>query len=198
MVKEFDIDNFDPGDGVPYIPMSKQEELVIRRYLDDGLSPKDISERHKINIEVVYSVIRRAQLRKKADGIKEEVKDELFKDRVPVLRAIGDTGLVALLEWFQLFTSTGAHLKMEVEEAAKLEKIIEGLNNMVRLDLGKSTANVAMMVEHSTKTMEQVLKDLNKPAAEGGDPFVDYPAIEDKSSERVKVEVLEKDEVKAE
>lgn len=202
-VKDFDPDAVDVGDGLPFIPISRQEELIIRSYLDDGKRPSEIAEKRGINIEVVNSVIQRAQLKRKADNIKEDIKEVMFKDKVPVMEAIGDLGLVGLLEWMESYVGTGKHKKMSVDDAQRFTNVIEKLHGMYRLQLGKSTQNIAVAIEHSNKTMEQLLEDLKKPSEEGGDPFVEYPeipAIEDKSSEVVEVKVSEKEkvEVKAE
>lgn len=161
-----------------YMPTSKRQDLIIRTYLDDGLTPQQIADRFALHPNQVRGVISKACLRRKADLIREDIKEALFEEKVPVMEAIGDRGLVALLEFLDNFVLHEKHLKMNLKEAKQLAEVIEKLHSMYRLQLGKSTQNVAVAIEHSSKSMEEVLRSLAAPSEEGGDPFRTYPSIE--------------------
>lgn len=159
-----------------YIPPSEKFELV-RRFQNEGLSVRQIAERTGLSYGEIGNVVHTQKTALKAANIAESVKEKLFEEKVPVLEAIADRSLIGLLEWVDSFMRCGLHKKMDVTDANKLTNIVERLHTMFRLELGKSTSNVAVAITDSKLSMERVLRELKKPAAEGGDPFIEYPAL---------------------
>lgn len=155
--------------------VSEQQELVVRSYLDDGMTPNQICDEHALDPATVNTIIRQARLRKKADSIKKDIEKRIFEDKLPILEAIGDAGMVCLLEWMQELHDSGRHLTMAPDNAAKLMGIIKDLHGMFRLEMGKSTQNVDVLIEKNERTVSVILHELQKPSEEGGDPFVVYP-----------------------
>jgi hypothetical protein len=156
-------------------PATEQQELIVRSYLEGGLTAPEIAKKLQLPNSTVNHVIRSARLRRKADHIREDVKSEIFSDKVPVLAAIGDMTLVGLFEWVQSFVQTGKHKKMDTSQAKDLTHIIEKLHTMFRLEVGKSTQNLSVMITESERSIQTIIADLKKPPSEGGDPFVEYP-----------------------
>ena len=181
---------------------TSEEEVVIRSYLDDGLSAKEIADEYGFHPGMVNGVISGARLRRKAERIKNEIKEKIFGEKVPILEAIGDKGLIALYEWLDSFVGSRDHLKMTTLEANQLVAIVKELHTMFRLELGKSTQNFALQgaIEHTSKTMEQILVSLKTPSEQGGDPFINYAKVPqlDAPPEKLVIPTLEAVDVKRE
>lgn len=168
-------------DDSPYVGetrMSKQDihESIIRSYLEDGLTIPEVADRLALHPGTVRAVLEKTKLKRKAARIEEEVREAVFTKSVPVLRAIGDMGLVALFEWVSNFVRTNRHLNMTTLESQQLTGLLEKLHTMTRLELGKSTSNIAMAgrIDVAAKSLNEILTLLKKPPEEGGDPFVSY------------------------
>lgn len=159
---------------IPHLPSTTDEEIIVRMYLEEGACIGDIAKKTGVTPMKVKSIVNAARLKRKSEAIKETITKSIFEKKAPVLEAIIDGGLVCLLEWMREFANSGKHKNLSVEEAQKFTALVERVSGMWRLDLGKSTQNVAVLVQDARRDISQVLADLQKPASEGGDPFKDY------------------------
>ena len=139
--------------------------------LHPNASARDIAKRTNLNPILVAKCLRTINISKRTDEIQELVKQAIFKDKVPVLTAIADTGLVALFEWLSQFVDQKQHLAMSVKTAKDLADLIEKLHSIYRLESGKSTQNIDMMIQKAEKSINVILDTLKKTPEEGGDPF---------------------------
>ena len=169
----------------PEIP-TKQEELIIRGYLDEGLKPDEIARKHALSPSVVRAVINNARLRRKAEIIKEEVKEELFQDKLPILKAIAARGLVVLFDWMDELAQRSREEGVSVDEAKAVRDTIEKLHTMYQIETGAPTQTIVHKIEKTEQSVQHIIHQLQKAPEEGGDPFVSY-------SDAVEVEVVDEE-----
>ena len=167
------------GADVPWLPTEATTRdfklrTVCEEYLENGATIDEIAVKYDMHPAEVRGIVKNSALRLRGIDIGESVKEKLFHDKVPVLEAIGDTGLIAIYEWMDNLVKTGAHKKMDVEEIKKVTEIVEKLHTMYRLNIGKSTQNIAMMMEQSKKNINEIIIELQAPSEQGGDPFGNY------------------------
>lgn len=162
------------------LPPTQAKAMVVKEALDNpSMKPRDIALKLGIPIRTVCSWMKDVDIKKKADEISAFVERAVLEDKVPILRAIGDVGLIALFEWTSKFIEEKKHLNMPIAEAKQLTSMIESLHSMYRLELGKSTVNVDYMIQKTSLSISAILSNLQKPPEQGGDPFGVPPKVID-------------------
>lgn len=151
----------------------KKEKIVLNAYLKDGKKPSAIAVETGIPRSQVLRILKNADVTRRALAIQESVRRTIFKDKAPVLEAVADYGIVALVEWLQDFISKGRHKNMSPKEAKSIVDMVSSVDEMWRLTVGKSTQNIAIkqLVMSAENNLKTIADALNKPIEEGGDPF---------------------------
>jgi hypothetical protein len=111
-----------------------------------------------------------------ADGvqeIKQKITKEAFKGKVPVIKDIISRSLTAIQETLMTFENEDVRKEMLSRPAdiQALTKVVSDLNNLLRLELGESTQNIAIK-SNSYQETRVVLQELRKI-----DPVFDYPEL---------------------
>ncbi len=155
-------------------PVSKtQKELVEEVAREVGTSR-----------ERAETVIRKGKLRELGKEQKREITERVYGDKLELVREIIEDGLFGLRDWVKLRRSQGID---GYEEAKAHLSIVNNLNNLLRLEMGKSTANLEV-VQTIHRDVSVILNDLS-----GVDPFRTYPVIKggvsEEEGEIVEVEV---------
>jgi len=167
------------GQDVPYVPAKymtpdEKNEKILKLYFGGMTDPVDIADELNLYPPEVRGFIARSQARKKAEAIKETLTKAVFDKKLPVIKEIVGVSLTGVLEWVEGFVSSEKHLKMSVHQARTFAGLMKDVYEMSRLELGKSTHNVAI-VQKVEKDVNVVLDKLRAEPERGGDPFVDYP-----------------------
>ena len=162
-----------PSPTVPFRVVSPaQARTMIQKEMLLGLKkPYDIAQKLNLPVASVKRWMQTLHISQRGDEITDLVKQAVFQDKVPILTAIADGGLVALFEWLSQFVAKREHLDMSVKTAKELTDLIEKLHSMYQHELGKSTTNLDVMIQKTEKSISVILCNLQKPPEEGGDPF---------------------------
>mgnify|MGYP000508474369 CR=1 FL=1 len=152
--------------------LSPQEakKTIIKEALE-GLSPRQIAASHPVSYELIQHTLRTVGIRALAEEVSTKVQEAIFKDKVPVLKAIAEYGLLALYQWLERFIEKKQHLDLKLSQAKTLVDIIEKLHTMYRLEIGRSTSNIDFSVTKTEQNLSVILASLNAPPELGGDPF---------------------------
>lgn len=130
------------------------------------------------NLEVgpkrVRDVMRKAYLREHAKEQRQEIYKEVYKDKIPIVEDIVGLSLSSLKEYLlNLQEHKELLFTLSPKDATSLAAMAIKLNEMLRLELGKSTQNVAVQVEtrHSLSLTVSALEKLKAidPVFEYGD-----------------------------
>lgn len=111
----------------------------------------------------VGKVVRKARLREMAKEQRALITKELYEDKIPIAKAIIGMNLSAL----EVFFST--YQPRNISDALILNNITLGINNLLRLESGKSTANIDLHVTQGAKSAKEIIEQLKV-----NDPFKDY------------------------
>lgn len=163
------------------------EDRVIDLYLGGVCSPRTISLRTDIPVNIVRSIINRAKLREKATQIKKEVLTETLHEKVPLLKEVVDLSLTAVRDWLQeLVANEDRKEALSAAEIAQVANIAKNLNEMMRLELGKATHRVEVN-EYNFQETKVVLQQLKEDPV-FGEMYKSLPDID------VPVDVTPEDE----
>lgn len=94
-----------------------------------------------------------------------------WKEKVPLMRDVITMGLYGIRETLKQFADPQVREQMiqSPQDLVALTKVVESLNMLIRLEEGKSTANVATNHNHSFKQTKDMLIELSKM-----DPVFEY------------------------
>ncbi len=116
----------------------------------------------------------------------EEVNRDLIKQnweqKEPVMRDIVGMGLNGIKEALKEMVDPEVrrHMVKSVKDLSDLTKVVESINMLLRLEEGKSTANISSKHTHTVKETRNVLQELSKI-----DPVFDYSGVTNKLPEVV-------------
>lgn len=111
-----------------------------------------------------------------AEKAKKEFFDEIVGDKIPALKQIVGLSLHTVKEFLLELAQDKERIKnLQVFEAKQLTTICTEVNQMLRLEVGESTQNVAV-VNYTFEDTKKVLKDLKAI-----DPIFEYPEIRNES-----------------
>jgi len=113
--------------------------------------------------EKVERVIKKARLRELAKEQRELITQELYAEKMPIAKAIVGMSLAKLEDFLKHYRP------VSIDGAKELKNIAVDMNNLLRLETGKSTANVDIHVTTQNKSAEEILAELKV-----NDPFKDY------------------------
>lgn len=121
----------------------------------------------KIPRILVEKVAKKARLRELAKEQRAAIVQELYSDKMPLAKAIVGLSLKKLEDFLKKYEP------LSIDGAKELKNIVVDINNLLRLESGKSTNNVDIHVTTQTKDAETILKELKV-----NDPFKDYASNE--------------------
>lgn len=99
----------------------------------------------------VDRAIRRKDIKNHAKQIRTKITEELFKEKIPMMKNIVGVSLHGILNFLKDFEPS------TIDEARALALVFKDIQMMLRLDMGQSTENIA--VQHSgAYTIEQTQK----------------------------------------
>ncbi len=111
----------------------------------------------KLPYSAVHNIINRYNLTNLVDAQVEEARESIIKDKIPVINGIVNVNLHTLLEFScNLATDPERKGKLSIKEAKDLSSLITELNNLIRLETGKPTANIS--ISHYQGSSEELLK----------------------------------------
>lgn len=160
---------------IPY-DYYKNRDLIITEKALQGCSTDDIVAQTGFKKPMVLAILRKYSLFKHVKERNQEIKEEILADKVPILKEIAQRSLSLLNEWL-IETANNPELRAArvntVQDVKGLSNITKELNEMLRLELGQSTQNVAHVVEYSLEQTKQIFHELKEI-----DPVFEYPQID--------------------
>lgn len=165
---------------VPVTEQDVKDREILRKwhkYTGLGLNPSGIISRLSLELNLppdrIHLVAKKANLIIESKKFQSEVKEEVLKDKVPILKEIVGTSLTAVQEYLvELGTNKERLHSLSVSEMKGLADVAKSLNELLRLELGQSTQNV-QVVQYSFNEAKVMLEDLRKI-----DPVFEYPALD--------------------
>lgn len=170
-----------PGISLPSTFKNKKDEAIIKHWLrlsSNGLVGWGLISRVAYDLRLstkrVEQCAKKANLLQEAKAIKQEVKNEIFRDKVPLLKDIVNLSLNSVKEFLTELAQTPERLHaLSLIEVKNLASIGVDLNEMLRLEMGQSTQNIEV-VQYSYNETKVMLEDLKKI-----DPVFEYPELDD-------------------
>ena len=147
---------------------AEHRETVTKRYLE-GKTIHEIAHEEAIPLAMVRTIVSRAALKQEAQAYRAELLEEVFKDRVPLLKEVTQLSLLTLRDFLQNLSLDEARKGiLTIKDAKDLSSIAKEINEIARLELGQSTQNVEI-VQRVERDVNVLIEDLKKT-----DPFKDY------------------------
>ena len=152
-------------------PQFKRETPEWQRQVDAvlklrarGFAPEKIEILSQIPHDTVTKIIEE-------DNENGLIIKQNWEEKMPVMRDIISMGLNGIRETLKEMANPEVRREMirTVGDVASLTRVVESLNLLLRLEEGKSTANVAKQHQHTYKETREVLQELSKV-----DPVFDY------------------------
>jgi hypothetical protein len=158
-----------------FIPYT--DAKIVRTYMQlranfkfEGQRIDAVAKELRIHPVRVLNVLKRSRLRWYAKQHVKKLEEEVYKDRIPMMKEIIGKGLMKVKEFVDNFTPS------DMGEARILEKMVTDLNGMLRLDTGQSTQNIAVAGEVA-HNMSFDIKELQKRLSQV-DPVFSYPELD--------------------
>lgn len=161
--------------------IAKSDKEIIEAYMRLSVGTKHageatylVSEELGCSNKRVQEVVRKAQLREHAKEQRQELAIELYKEKIPLAEKVVGLSLKGLEEYLQnLLANPEKLLAMTPKDVSSLAAIATRLNELLRLELGKSTQNISVQVaQHSYEATIQALSKLRSI-----DPVFEYPEL---------------------
>lgn len=125
-----------------------------------------------IKVRKVRAIALKHNIIEQGRQLHKEIKEEVLKDKIAILKNIVGTSLSTLKEYLDELSRDKERLhSLRVSEAKGLSDVAKNLNELLRLELGQTTQNV-QVVEYSYNETKVMLEDLKKM-----DPVFEYPAL---------------------
>lgn len=148
-----------------------QEESVMELYLRGTTDVLKISELTTLRPTQIRAIISTAKLRSRADVIQKEVSVEILAEKAPILKSIVGLNLSIIEEFLtKLHSDAEKKSNLTLTDIKDLSTISKNTNEMLRLELGESTANVAHV--HTIQSTQVALDKLRTL-----DKVFDYPSL---------------------
>lgn len=147
------------------------KKAVVKMFIE-GKSVPEIAAASPLPFKKVTSLIEATQKKISVKDVRQEVKEEMLLAKVPILEEIVSLSLNTVKEFLvELSTNEVKKVLLTTKEAKDIMAICKDLNEMLRLELGQSTQNLAV-VEMSYDQTKNLLDDLRAK-----DPVFEYPLI---------------------
>lgn len=139
------------------------------------------SAAHRITAETgipakrIKSILQKAYLIKEAKKVQSEVATAIIKDKVPMVSGIVELTLTTIQGFLEdLSKDEVRKSELTVKDIKDLADVATKFNEMVRLEQGKSTANIGVSVQQ-TITLSSTMQALAK--LKMIDPVFEYPEL---------------------
>lgn len=159
-----------------YARRAENAKVITRAYIDEGLSARDIAAQYNIPLNIVKTCITQLSLKQLAAKEKDKIVGEVLKGKLPILREIAGLTLITVRNFMEDLNSDPAKkAALNIGDIKQLASIAKDMNELARLEEGKSTQNVHAVHEVAFKVEKDVTVLLEELKVH--DPFVEYPAI---------------------
>ena len=111
----------------------------------------------------IIHVVKKMNLQQLAKEQKKEITEEIYAEKIPLAKRVVGLSLEAAAIYLQDFQPKN------IQEAQTCVTMATQINNLLRLELGKSTENVEIL-HRAERPLVTILESLQK-----NDPFVQYP-----------------------
>lgn len=149
-------DRIVPVEKKKYYP-NKSDKEIIEVFLKAsvGLKEREALEEtaRTLNLSTVRiaKAVKKQKLKEEAQKIRQNITEEVYKEKVPLMQDIVGLSLSKLKDWLMALQPEDIE---SPKDAQSLANIASSIENLARLELGKSTVNVAIEA-HATYTIEQ-------------------------------------------
>ena len=161
--------------------VSRQYSLFVHHGLSNQLAAESVAEILGCRTDTVQRVVKKRFLDDRMEELQNKIKQEVYEDKIPLLKDIVGMSLQQVKESLQeLAKDPERKAKMSIRDIRDLAGVGRELNDLLRLELGQSTENIAVKtVTHSHQSMHVLLEDLRKM-----DPVFEYPKLEAPKNEQ--------------
>lgn len=141
---------------------------------DAGLNIPQIAGKMRIKHSVVADIVKKNNVEKGRDKIKKEV----LRDKVTLLKDIVGQSLEVTKEYLDEMKDPEVRkIRMRTpSDMAQFALVATKLNEMLRVELGESTQNIAV-VHYTVEQTRKILSDLKKT-----DPVFEYPELDEETN----------------
>lgn len=159
--------NFHHDNWIPRRYYNKSHKEIVTKYMElvtRGIPDPvwNTSEALGISTKRVKAAITKAKARSHALNVREEFKQELYKERLPLAEQIIGLSMTGLRDRLhQIVTDPDQLKQLTIQDLKSLKDIGTGVNEFLRLELGKSTENVEINT-YTHKNLQVVIQDLSK------------------------------------
>lgn len=144
---------------------------ITEDYLS-GLNVQEISHKRGLNPKYIRFIISTSALKELASRHRQEIMEELLREKIPLLREVAGLSLSGLRDFLEsLITDREKMGRLTLKDARDLSAIAKEQNDTLRLELGQATEKIEV-VQKVEKDVTYILEDLKNT-----DPFVEYPAL---------------------
>jgi len=140
----------------------------VLKLKERGFELSQISAVSNLEIMTVNRIIEEEE-------VNQSIIKSIWSKKIPVMQDIVGMGLDGIRETLKDMSDPEVRRTMigSVQDLTALTRVVESLNMLLRLEEGKSTANVANKYTHSYIETRAALQELSKV-----DPVFDYPKTE--------------------
>lgn len=156
----------------------KEKEILIPLVVADlnGQSREKALKEVEIDKETFQRKTKKLGIQKHIQAATRRVTKEILQDKIPILKEIAELSLVAVRDKLLELSDPEKNAEMlkTMRDIKDLSNIAQGLNEMLRLELGQSTQNVAVNAQMSLEQTITIFKELaNK------DRVFEYPLLDE-------------------
>lgn len=165
-----------PEESYPKRWVNIQDQAVIERFLD--YAPTCITNKECVaktaawfSCEPGYvtRIIRKSGLKDLASDLKEDIKDALFKDKLPQIQNIQNLSATIIQERLaQIAASDEEKRELSVKDLSTLVDVVTKFEDLIRLQTGRPTSTTPQMVGSLSQTIN-IIKELKEI-----DPVFEY------------------------
>jgi hypothetical protein len=167
---------------VPKRFSSKTDKEIVEHFLTALTELDSIDEALFVTCQALgvskaraSEVMRKACLREQAKDHKKELYEKVYKEKIPLVESIVGLSLTNLQTYLENLSQHPEQLfSLSPRDASSLAAMAIKLNEMLRLELGKSTQNIDVNVT-AKQSLEVTVNALQKLKAV--DPVFEYPEM---------------------
>ena len=170
-----------PPPSIPRKFVNKSDIEILETYfsfVENGYEHKNAYWLTKQNLDIsdkrIKACLHKAKVKEVADNLIQEVADNIYREKVPLAKEVVGLSLTALKEYLvDLNSNPAKKVKLTPQDAKALCSVACELNNLLRLELGEPTQNIAV-VHHSYAETKKIFDELRQK-----DEIFDYPELPD-------------------
>ena len=138
----------------------RAEQEITQKYIE-GLGVPEIAAETGYTEKQIRFVITNANLKKQAETHRKEITQAVLEDKVPLLKKITQLSLTTLASYLEdLSTDEEKKSNLTTKDGLDLANITHKINEVLRLELGQSTQNVAVQAQVTHDQAQGILEHL--------------------------------------